>query len=96
MIPNVHDWIRHNKPDEWERSKRESIDNSFWVVNRLLVEYYTRDNPSQIMRRLFNTHKEFGAWIASGENKNNVRMLTIKQEILYPNEMEGACCLCKR
>lgn len=71
-------------------------DNTYWVVGRLIVEYYTRGNPSQIHKRLFNSYREFSYWISSSENKREVRMLTIKQEILYPNEMERACCFCKR
>lgn len=95
-MSSIIERITRERPDEYERIKLESVDNSFWVVGRIIVEYYTRDNPSQIHNRLFNSYKEFSFWISSGENKHNVRMLTTKHEIRYPNEMENACCFLRR
>lgn len=88
--------IRRERPEEHERIKLASIDNTTWYPARVLVEYYERDNPSEILFRLFNSNQEFGNWISSSLNAQNVRMLTIKREIIYPNETEGACCICKR
>lgn len=71
-------------------------DSAYWLVGRIIVEYYLRGNPSQIHKRLFNSYREFSNWISNSVTSNEVRMLTTKHEIIYPNEMQGACCICKR